>query len=45
MKTEKPRARLVPSPPWEAGLASNPESTVGQECSAFQVCSFPLSKT
>ena len=33
---------LAPSPPWEAGLASNPEGMVARVPGAFQVCSLPL---
>ena len=37
----RPKVEPVPSPPWEADLASNPESTVSRVPTPFQVCSFP----
>ena len=37
----RPKAGPVPSPPWEADPASNPESTASRVPTAFQVCSFP----
>ena len=39
---QTPKVEPVPSPPWEAGQASNPESTVTCVLCAFQVCSSPV---
>ena len=41
----RPKAELVPSPPREVGVASNPESTVTCALGAFQVCSSPVLHT